>query len=358
MRQHARRRRALLPRVAEGRRRDRGHRLVQVGVGIDDHAVLPAHLGHDALHVQLLGRRLRRGADDREPDRARAGEGDRVDARVAHQRLARVAEPGQERDSARGNARLAQRARERVAACGRLLGRLQDDRVAGRERGGRHPAWDRDREVPRRDHRRDAARGVAHRVALAAHLEQLRRALELHRLARVVLEEVDRLADVGIRLAPTASRTRAPRARPGRAGDVRSRSAARTSASARSAAGLSRHAGAAVVAASTAAAASAAPARPAVATMRPGFPGSVDSKPSNAPSSSPIRIGTSSGRRSSRRAERLGQRVAVALAPDLELRLVHERLHGAARSSSTATPRACSCRNDSFAVFSSSRRTR
>ena len=48
--------------------------------------------------------------------------------------------------------------------------------------------------------------------------------------------------------------------------------------------------------------------------------------------------------------------------PQLEDRLVAERLHagtaGGARSSCSGTPRACSCRNDSLLVFSSSRRTR
>ena len=52
----------------------------------------------------------------------------------------------------------------------RLLGGLQDDGVAGGEGGGGHPGRDREREVPRRDHRGDAAGHVAHRVALARRL--------------------------------------------------------------------------------------------------------------------------------------------------------------------------------------------
>jgi hypothetical protein len=42
----ARGRRALLAGVDEGARDDRGHGVVEVGVGVDDHAVLAAHLGH------------------------------------------------------------------------------------------------------------------------------------------------------------------------------------------------------------------------------------------------------------------------------------------------------------------------
>ena len=41
------------PGVAERRVHDRRDGLVEVGVRIHDHAVLPAHLGHDALHVRL-----------------------------------------------------------------------------------------------------------------------------------------------------------------------------------------------------------------------------------------------------------------------------------------------------------------
>ncbi len=137
-----------------------------------------------------------------EPDGARARERDRVDAGMPHERLARVAEAGQQRDRAGRDARLAQRGRKRVAAGRGLLGRLQHHGVAGRERRGGHPAGDRDREVPRRDHRRDAASHVAHRVALTRHLQELVPAFELDRLTRVVLEEVDRLADVRVRLSP------------------------------------------------------------------------------------------------------------------------------------------------------------
>ena len=52
------------------------------------------------------------------------------------------------------------------------------------------------------------------------------------------------------------------------------------------------------------------------------------------------------------------KRLALGRAPQLELGLVGERLHGAASSSSSGTPLACSWRKDSFEVFSSRRRTR
>ena len=62
------------------------------------------------------GRRGRR-LDDLEPDRARAGEGDRRDARVAHERRAGLAVAGHERERIARHARLVQRPHERGRAC-------------------------------------------------------------------------------------------------------------------------------------------------------------------------------------------------------------------------------------------------
>ena len=62
--EHARGGRALLAGVARTRERDeRGDGLVEVGVGVDDDAVLAAHLGDHALEVALaVGRPRRRCA--------------------------------------------------------------------------------------------------------------------------------------------------------------------------------------------------------------------------------------------------------------------------------------------------------
>ena len=138
--EHPRGRRALLPGVVERRLHEAGHDLVEVGVGVDDHAVLAAHLGDHALDVLLLGRRLARGAHDLEADRLRAGERDRVHARVAHERGADVALARQQRQGVGRHAGLAQRPDEHERAAGRLLGGLQHDGVAGRQRRGGHPA--------------------------------------------------------------------------------------------------------------------------------------------------------------------------------------------------------------------------
>ena len=141
-------------------------------------------------------------ADDLEPDRARTRERDQVDSRVADQRRARVALAREQPERRRGDPGPVQRLDQRVRAPGRLLRRLQHDRVARRERRGGHPGGDREREVPGRDHRGDAERLVADRVALPGRLGERRRLIERRGAGRVVLEEVDRLADVGVGLRP------------------------------------------------------------------------------------------------------------------------------------------------------------
>ena len=202
--EHARGRRALLAGVVERRLDQRGDDVVEIGVGVHDHAVLPAHLGHDTLEMPLPGRDLGGAPHDLQPDRPGAGERDRVHARVADQRRADRPFARQQRQRGRRQAGLAQRAHEHVRARGRLLGGLERPRRCRSRAPARdHPERDRDREVPGRDDGDDAARRPAQLVALAGQLDQLAGALgELDRLARVVLEEVDRLAHVGVRLAP------------------------------------------------------------------------------------------------------------------------------------------------------------
>ena len=141
-------------------------------------------------------------ARDLDPNRHRAGERDRVDTRVGHERGAGVAFAGQQRDRRVGHATGAKRLDEHQRTAWRLLGGLEHDRVPGGERRRRHAAWDRQREVPGGDDRRYAAGSVAHLVTFPGHLQQLRSGIELDRSAGVVLEEVDRLAHVGIGLGP------------------------------------------------------------------------------------------------------------------------------------------------------------
>ena len=104
-----RRGRALLAGVVERALRDRGHRVVEVGVGVDDDAVLAAHLRHDAGELARAVRQARGVAHELQADGARAGERDRRDVAVSGERRARLARAGQQRDRAGGHAALAER---------------------------------------------------------------------------------------------------------------------------------------------------------------------------------------------------------------------------------------------------------
>ena len=121
--------RALLAGVAEGRVHHGGHRLVEVGVGVDDDRVLAAHLGDHPLHLALPGRWTAARSMMRQPDRLRAGEGDEGDVGVLDEVGADLlADPGQEGEAPRRQPAGIERLDERVRHERRLLGRLEASR--------------------------------------------------------------------------------------------------------------------------------------------------------------------------------------------------------------------------------------
>ncbi len=121
---------------------------------------------------------------------------------MADQRGSHVAFAGKQRDRIRRDAAGSQRLDQPQRAAGGLLGRLEHRGVAGGQRRRRHPAGNGQGKVPGRDHRRDPAGHVAQLVAFTRDLDHRTALLELNGPARVVLEEVDRLADIGIGLGP------------------------------------------------------------------------------------------------------------------------------------------------------------
>ena len=159
--------RALLSRVPEGRADDDGDGLVEVGVGVDDEGVLAPHLGDDPLDVALAGTVDGRGLDDVEADVLGAGEGDERHVGVLDQVGADVlADAGQEGEHARRQPARGQRLDQPRRHRRRLLGRLEEHRVA-RDQGGRHhPGGDGEGEVPRGDDDADAPALVAQPVVL------------------------------------------------------------------------------------------------------------------------------------------------------------------------------------------------
>ena len=360
--EHARGGRALLAGEVEGGVDERGHDLVEVGVGVDDDRVLAAHLGHHALEVALAVGHLGGGADDLEPDLVRAGEGDRVHARVLDQRGADVALARQQRQRLGRHARLAQRLHEDRRAAGRLLGRLEQHRVAGREAGGDHPERDRDGEVPGRDHRDDAARASsAARCARPAPAAAARPGQGRGRRARSTRGSRSPRTRRR-RPRATAWPPRGPRARRSRAA-ARAATPPRRRGSRRAARASSRPTCAPRCPAASASAASTssgrrggglghhAAGRAGVGRDQVVALAALVADPDRHPDRRPRVVGR----------ERAGELRADRRPPQLEDRLVGELVHaraGGASSCSSGTPLAWSLRNESLLVFSSSRRTR
>ena len=245
---------------------------------------------------------------------------------------------------------------------GRLLGGLEDDGVAGGQAGGHHPHGDGDREVPRGDDGDHAARRVVQLVALAGHLEE-RLAAPRARPPRARRTRGSRSPRRRRRRPrPTASRTRAPRAprpRPGaRAATPRPPPGARRARAAGSAdqAGKARrrrvHRGVDVVRARRRrhrddAVGIAGVGRDELVALAAVL---ADPDRQRAAAAAPV-DGLQPGR----------QLLAHRRAAQLEDGLVGERRkghQGAASSSSSGRPVACSWRKDSLEVFSSRRRTR
>ena len=123
-----------------------GH--VEVGVGQHHQRAVAAELERERLQA-------RRGpAGDQLGHPARAGEGDLGHARVGGQGLAQQRPvAGQARDQPRGQAGPLGQVAERPGRQGRLLGRLDDHRAAGRQRRRQLPDHQRHGEVPGHDRR-------------------------------------------------------------------------------------------------------------------------------------------------------------------------------------------------------------
>ena len=152
--------RAGLAGVGEAAPDGAGDRVVEVGVGADDHRVLAAELEHRAL--QPLGADLA----DLAADLDRAGEEDLAGAGLG-QRVADRAAAVDDADQALGQAALLEDAADRLAQQRRQAGRLEDDAVAGHQRDRHLAEGDRPGVVPGCDHADHADRLVGEAGFLA-----------------------------------------------------------------------------------------------------------------------------------------------------------------------------------------------
>ena len=134
----------------------------------------------------------RRPLLDPPADLSRAGKGEPTHARMHDQSVARlVAEPRDDVDDA-GREDLVDQLREPECRERGVLGRLEDDRVAGDERGNHLPRREHERVVERDDPADDAER-LQQRVVDAVRLARDRLAARVQRQAGEVAEQPDRL---------------------------------------------------------------------------------------------------------------------------------------------------------------------
>ena len=149
------RRGADLAGIVEDAARGRRSRLIHVGdIGEDDVGRLAAGFERDMLHVALAGI-----AQEVLADFGRAGEGDHVDIHMAAERLAGgFAKARKHVEHAFGNAGFSGQFGNADGRQRRLLGRLQDDGIAGGKRRSKLPRRHQQGEVPRHHGADDADR--------------------------------------------------------------------------------------------------------------------------------------------------------------------------------------------------------
>ena len=149
------------------KRADEGavHGQVEPGVLADDDGALAAHLAGDDAVVNGRPTLL-----DAAADVVAAGEQHDVDVGVAHQRLAGLGVAVDQVEDARREAGFLEQLDEALADGRRVLGRLEDGRVAFEQARAEHPQRHGEGEVPRRDDGDDAPRLAAHEGVLLGDL--------------------------------------------------------------------------------------------------------------------------------------------------------------------------------------------
>ena len=197
-------RRTLLPLESERRSDDAVGRFVEVGVGSDHDRILAPHLGDDALDPDLSGLGAGGAFIDAEADFLRTGEGHEAGLRMLDQTVADACPgAGDEVQDSGWDSDFAQERHDLGRDAGRIARRLEHHRVAGHDRGGRHPHQNRIGKIPRRDDDPDAERHVHHLVVLVRHRRDRLLGGVTQHLAPVELHEIDRFRGIDIRLHPT-----------------------------------------------------------------------------------------------------------------------------------------------------------
>ena len=181
-------------RSAERRPDDAVHCEIEVGVVHDDDPVLAAELEVDVLEV------LGGGLEHRDAGLARPGQRHHADVRMPHDPVPTSRPKPCTRLTTPSRRGFDEQLDEALREHRRVVGGLEDDRVAAHERRDDLPRGNRDRKVPRRDHADHADRLADAHLELVGQLGRCRVPKEATTFAGHVVAHVDRFLDVTARL--------------------------------------------------------------------------------------------------------------------------------------------------------------
>ena len=179
------------------------HRLIKVGAGVNNDCVLAAHFAHNFFHGFLLWCDHAARLNNVKTNALAAGERDQRHARIAHQRRANFfAKAGQESQALARNSRAPQNVAHDFCNAHGLFRGFHRHGVASHQRGNGHAAANSQRKIPRTNDGAHAARLIGDFIQFAHKTAQSGAVKQASGLARVVLAEINRFANVAVGFAP------------------------------------------------------------------------------------------------------------------------------------------------------------
>ena len=189
----------------EGKRRIQhsGHCHVQVRIVIDNDGILAAHFADDLLDIDLPGTGLSGPFNNTQAHFHGACKGDQADRRMVHQEVThhRSASRCKVKHAVRQTC-LLKRLAEYMPHDGRQIGWFEDHTVACHDGGRAHAAGNGQGKIPRRDHRANTLGLIEVLIDFTRRMSLIPRLVETQHFAGVVVQEINGLVHIIVRLAP------------------------------------------------------------------------------------------------------------------------------------------------------------
>ena len=177
--------------------------LIKVGAGVNNDCVLAAHFTHNFFHGFLLWRNHAARLNNVKTNALTAGERDQRHARIAHQRRANFfAKAGQESQALARNSGAPQNVAHDFCDAHGLFRGFHRHGVASHQRGNGHATANSQRKIPRTNDGAHAARLIGDFIQFAHEFAKSGAVKQASGLSRVVLAEINRLANVAVGFAP------------------------------------------------------------------------------------------------------------------------------------------------------------